>query len=433
MPHNTSSEPSFEKLCVIGLGYVGLPTAAVFASRGLEVLGVDINPDTVATINAGKIHIVEPDLDILVNGAVATGKLRAATDPAPADAFIIAVPTPFTIERKPDLSYLDAAADGLASMLQPGNVVIVESTSPVGATERFSARLSEQRPDLSFPGDTGIDTGIAPGENTDICVAHSPERVLPGQVLIELTRNDRVVGGITPRCAKRAAALYRMAVDGKCLLTTARTAELVKLAENAYRDVSIAFANELANVSETLDIDPWEAIALANHHPRVNILNPGPGVGGHCIAVDPWFIVDSAPDDTALIRAARDVNDARPARIAAAVTTTAAGLDAPTIACLGLSYKADIDDLRESASIAVVAELARAGFQIVVAEPHVSVLPSALDELSNVRLASLDDALAAGNVVVLLTDHREFREIDSARLDGKRLIDTRGAWSIREN
>jgi UDP-N-acetyl-D-mannosaminuronic acid dehydrogenase len=425
MPHNTSSEPSFEKLCVIGLGYVGLPTAAVFASRGLEVLGVDINPDTVATINAGKIHIVEPDLDILVNGAVATGKLRAATDPAPADAFIIAVPTPFTIERKPDLSYLDAAADGLASMLQPGNVVIVESTSPVGATERFSARLAEQRPDLSFPQDAG--------EDADICVAHSPERVLPGQVLIELTRNDRVVGGITPRCARRAAALYRMAVDGKCLLTTARTAELVKLAENAYRDVSIAFANELANVSETLDIDPWEAIALANHHPRVNILNPGPGVGGHCIAVDPWFIVDSAPDDTPLIRAARGVNDARPARIAAAVNAAATGLDTPSIACLGLSYKADIDDLRESASICVVAELARAGFQIIVAEPHVSMLPSALDELSNVRLASLDDALACGDIVVLLTDHRIFREIDPARLDGKRVIDTRGAWPTQKD
>ncbi len=415
-----ANEGTVSKLCVVGLGYVGLPTAAIFASRGLDVVGVDVNPDTVATINAGKVHIVEPDLDILVNGAVATGKLRASTVPEPADAFIVAVPTPFTEDRKPDLSYVDAAADSLAPVLQAGNLVIVESTSPVGTTERFSARLSASRPDLTFPH--------AAGDGADIAVAHSPERVLPGRVLIELTRNDRVVGGVTPNCARRAAALYRLAVDGECLLTTARTAELVKLAENAYRDVSIAFANELANVAGKLDIDPWEAIRLANHHPRVNILNPGPGVGGHCIAVDPWFIVDSAPDDTDLIRAARAVNDGRPQRVADAVRDAAAGLEAPRIACLGLSYKADIDDLRESASIDVVELLANDGLEVMVVEPHVQTLPAALAGFGNLRLTSLEDALSACEVVVLLTDHREFRELDHERLAGKRLVDTRGAW-----
>jgi len=415
-----ANEGTVSKLCVVGLGYVGLPTAAIFASRGLDVVGVDVNPDTVATINAGKVHIVEPDLDILVNGAVATGKLRAATEPEPADAFIVAVPTPFTEDRKPDLSYLDAAAASLAPVLRAGNLVIVESTSPVGTTERFSAQLAASRPDLRFPHDAG--------GSADIAVAHSPERVLPGRVLIELTRNDRVVGGVTPNCAERAAALYRVAVDGECLLTTARTAELVKLAENAYRDVSIAFANELANVAGKLDIDPWEAIRLANHHPRVNILNPGPGVGGHCIAVDPWFIVDSAPDDTDLIRAARAVNDGRPQRVADAVRDAATGLDAPRIACLGLSYKADIDDLRESASVDVVEVLAAEGLDVMVVEPHVQALPAALASFGNVALASLKDALSACEVVVLLTDHREFRELDRARLAGKRLIDTRGAW-----
>jgi len=417
------SNPKLVRLCVIGLGYVGLPTAAVFASRGVEVLGVDINANTVATINAGEIHIVEPDLDILVNGAVATGKLTAATEPLPADAYIVAVPTPFTEDRQPDLSYLDAAADALAPVLSVGNVVIVESTSPVGATERFSARLSGQRSDLSFPHDTG--------ETSDVCVAHSPERVLPGQMLIELTRNDRVVGGVTPRCAERAAALYQMAVEGECLLTSARTAELVKLAENAYRDVSIAFANELANISETLNIDPWEVIRLANHHPRVNILNPGPGVGGHCIAVDPWFIVSSAPNDTPLIKAARGVNDDRPERVANAVSDKVSRINFPKIACLGLSYKADIDDLRESASSKVVKLLAESGHEISVVEPHITALPADLAALKNTHLVELDEAISQADAIVLLTDHRAYREMDTVSLQGKAVIDTRGIWNTK--
>lgn len=413
-----TDEPPIRTLCVVGLGYVGLPTAAVFASRSLEVLGVDVNADTVATINAGGIHIVEPDLDILVNGAVATGKLRAAAAPEPADAFIIAVPTPFTTERRPDLSYLDAAADAIAPVLKKGDLVVIESTSPVGTTERFSARLAGLRPELAFPH--------AQPDNPDVALAHSPERVLPGRVLIEITRNDRVIGGLTPACAARAAALYRLAVEGRLLLTDARTAELVKLAENAYRDVSIAFANELANVATTLGIDPWAAIDLANHHPRVNILNPGPGVGGHCIAVDPWFIVDSAPDDTPLIQAARDVNDGRPARIADAVRAAAG--ERRNVCCLGLAYKADIDDLRESASVAVVELLADDGFDVSVVEPHIGKLPKPLAGRTNVRLVDLDQGLGKNDVVVLLTDHRAFRELDGVRLANKTVIDTRGAW-----
>ena len=291
------TDTAFNKICVIGLGYVGLPTAAVFASRGVEVLGVDINDHAVELINDGKVHIVEPDLDILVKGAVAAGKLSAQTTPEPADAFIIAVPTPFKENKKPDLKFVKAAVESLAPVLKKGDLVVIESTCPVGTTDSASHWISESRPDLSFPH--------AAGDSADINVAHSPERVLPGRVLIELVRNDRVVGGVSHACAIRTQQLYRIAVEGECLLTTARTAELVKLSENAYRDVNIAFANELSLVCDELDIDAWEAIRLANHHPRVNILTPGPGVGGHCIAVDPWFIVNSAPEQTPLIKAAR--------------------------------------------------------------------------------------------------------------------------------
>ena len=416
------NDPALKNLCVIGLGYVGLPTAAIFANRGLNVLGVDINSQSVDAINAGKVPIIEPDLDILVNGAIAAGQFRAASVPEPADAFIIAVPTPFTTDQKPDLSYLDAAADTLAPVLAINNLIIVESTVPVGSTERFSKRLAKKRPDLDFP--------FSSGGKADISIAHSPERVLPGQVLLELTSNDRVVGGITPRCAERAAQLYQMVVKGRCFLTTSRTAELVKLAENAYRDVSIAFANELANVSDILGINPWGVIELANHHPRVNILNPGPGVGGHCIAVDPWFIVSSAPDDTPLIQTARRVNDGRPARIAKAILETATNLKSPKVACLGLSYKADTDDLRESASIEVVKSLAEASLNITVVEPYINVLPSELAEFDNIKLGSLEQVLDGADILVLLTDHRAFREIDITVFQ-KTVIDTRGIWNFK--
>ncbi len=417
----TADQRPFKKLCVIGLGYVGLPTAAVFASRGLAVLGVDVNQATVDLVNAGGVHIVEPDLDILVNGAVATGKLSAAITPEPADAFIIAVPTPFKDDHAPDLSFLKAASMAIAGVLKKGDLVIVESTSPVGATETVSQWLADHRPDLNFPH--------VAGETADIRIAHSPERVLPGRVLIELTRNDRVVGGISRRCAERAAALYKIAVEGRCLLTTARTAELVKLAENAYRDVNIAFANELSLIADKMGIDVWEAIDLANHHPRVNILQPGPGVGGHCIAVDPWFIVDSARAESPLIQTARAVNDGKPGHIVKQILAAAKAAGATSLACLGLAYKANIDDMRESPAVAITAALADAfEGKVLVVEPHSPTLPEALAGKDGIQLTTLDDALSKAQLIALLVDHQAFKDLDRSRLNGKAVIDTRGIW-----
>ncbi|MDA1088756.1 MAG: UDP-N-acetyl-D-mannosamine dehydrogenase [Proteobacteria bacterium] len=406
-------------LAVIGLGYVGLPTAAIFASRGLNVVGIDTNAGVVEMINRGEIHIVEPDLGKIVQDAVSKGALRAATTPEAADAFIIAVPTPFTDDHKPDLGYLMAAAESLAPVLKAGDLIVVESTVPVGATEAVSVRLAALCPKLSFPHDT---------EAPDIHIAHSPERVLPGRVIAELAKNDRVIGGLTPECGKRTAALYAIAVEGECLLTTAATAELVKLSENAYRDVNIAFANELSVIADKLGIDAWEAIRLANHHPRVNILQPGPGVGGHCIAVDPWFIVDSAPDDSDLIQAARKVNDAKPHHLAGKIIKAAAEMASPVIACLGLAYKADIDDLRQSPAITVVQDLAQAGHRVLAVEPHIDALPPELDSLDGVTLATLDDALNGAEIIVLLVDHKAFKEVDRDRLAGKPIFDARGVW-----
>ncbi len=414
-------DPGFRRLSVIGLGYVGLPTAAVFASRGLDVLGVDTNGGVVDLINQGRVPIVEPDLDHLVSDAVAAGKLRAATKPEPADAFIIAVPTPFTPDRKPDLRHLYAAAESLSGVLKKGDLIVVESTVPVGTTETLSQRLAERCPGLTFPHDAG--------GGADIRISHSPERVLPGRVVKELTRNDRVIGGISPHCAERATALYGLALEGRCLLTTAGTAELVKLAENAYRDVNIAFANELSMVCDRLAIDVWEAVELANHHPRVDILRPGPGVGGHCIAIDPWFIVDSAAGDTDLIEAARKVNDAKPHHLASQIVAAAKDMDAPVIACLGLAYKADIDDLRQSPAVTVVRDLAAAGIGTILAvEPYVDELPPELAGLDNVAKANLDEALESAHIVVLLAEHRVFKEVVKERLSGKVVFDTRGAW-----
>ncbi len=413
----------YKNICVIGLGYVGLPTAAVFASRGVQVLGVDIDETTVALINKGKVHIVEPDLDILVNGAVITGKLRASTKPEPADAFIIAVPTPFTEDRKPDLSYVEAAIRSLSDVIKKGDLVIIESTCPVGTADRASTWLADARPDLTFPHTAGVDA--------DINLSHSPERVLPGKVLTELVRNDRVIGGISKRCAERTASLYSIAVEGKCLLTNARTAELVKLTENAYRDVNIAFANELSLVSDDLDIDVWEAIELANHHPRVNILSPGPGVGGHCIAVDPWFIVDSAPDSTPLIKAARGVNDGKPLKIIKKVLDAACEIDNPVIACLGLAYKANIDDLRESPAMDIAEKLAENGIAIKIVEPNIEVMPKEFSGYPHVELCDLPTALDQADIILLLTDHDAFRAITLGEIATKKVFDTRGIWRQR--
>ena len=330
----------FTRICVVGLGYIGLPSAAVFADNGVDVLGVDVNKDAVDSINRGEPHIVEPELDVLLRKVVSTGKLKASLTPESAEAFILAVPTPFKDGKQPDLAYVEAAAKSIAPVLKRGDLVILESTSPVGATEQLSLWLAEARPDLTFPHDAG--------ELSDIRVAHCPERVLPGQILREVVENDRIIGGITRKCAQMAMALYKIFVSGEVHLSNARTAEMAKLTENAFRDVNIAFANELSIICEGLDINVWQLIRLANLHPRVNILSPGPGVGGHCIAVDPWFIVASDPENSKLIATARAVNDGKPHFVVEKVRAKAKRIKNPVIACLGLSYKPDVDDLRES-------------------------------------------------------------------------------------
>jgi UDP-N-acetyl-D-mannosaminuronic acid dehydrogenase len=411
----------FPRVAVIGLGYVGLPTAATLAARGVEVVGVDVNPRAVDAINQGHAHIVEPELDMMVQSAVRTGRLRAVTKPEPADAFIIAVPTPLNGDHTPDIGYIRAAADSIAPQLAKANLVILESTSPVGTTERLRDWLKARRPDLSFPTEKSA--------QADIAVAYCPERVLPGQMLRELVENDRIIGGISPRCSERARSLYRIFVQGDSLITNARTAEMVKLCENAFRDVNIAFANELSIVGDRLGVDANEVIRLANHHPRVNILQPGPGVGGHCIAVDPWFLVHTAPQEARLIRTAREVNDSKPAYVIGRIKALADRFKNPVIACLGLAFKANIDDLRNSPAMTIVEHLAREGIgEVLAVEPHVDALPR---ELAGVALVDVDEAIQRADIVVLLVDHDAFREIDRDRLLDKAVIDTRGLWRWR--
>ena len=403
---------------VIGLGYIGLPTAAVIASRGMTVIGVDVNQKAVDTINEGKIHIVEPDLDIVVRSVVTTGNLRATTQPEAADVFMIAVPTPFKEGNAPDLSYIEAAAHAIAPVIEQGNLVILESTSPVGATEKLAGWLKEARPDLSYPQDVG--------DSADIKIAHCPERVLPGYVLQELVSNDRVIGGISKACSEKAVQLYQTFVRGECIITNARTAEMAKLTENSFRDVNIAFANELSMICDKLKINVWELIRLANRHPRVNILSPGPGVGGHCIAVDPWFIVDSCPDEAKIIRQARLTNDAKPFYVIKQVEQVADQFKRPVIACLGLTFKADIDDLRESPALQIVEELSAKNVgQILAIEPNITSLPGSLVE-KNVELITLERALEIANIFVVLVDHKQFKAVDKALFASKAVIDTRG-------
>lgn len=420
----------FETISVIGLGYIGLPTAAVFASRKKKVIGVDVNPKTVEVINQGNIHIVEPDLDIVVHAAVTSGYLRATDIPEPADAFLIAVPTPFKEGFEPDLEYIKSACKAIAPVLKSGNLVVLESTSPVGATEQLSAWLSEERPDLSFPQ--------SHGEASDIRIAHCPERVLPGHVLRELVQNDRVIGGMTARCSAAAIALYKIFVEGECVITNARTAEMCKLTENSFRDTNIAFANELSIICDKLDISVWELIRLANRHPRVNILQPGPGVGGHCIAVDPWFIVSKTPDEARLIRAAREVNDGKPLWVLDKTKLAVAELLQAdpdktakdiTIACFGLAFKPDIDDLRESPAVSIVQKIKKAHpGRVLAVEPNVNELPEKIsDELT---LVDIKTALEEADVVVLLVDHREFKEIPADILITHSVVDTRGVWMV---
>lgn len=410
----------FKKVSVIGLGYIGLPTAAVIASRGMNVIGVDVNQHAVDTINAGNVHIIEPDLDIVVRSAVQAGNLRATTIPEKADAFMVAVPTPFKESYEADLSYIESAAKAIAPVLEEGNLVILESTSPVGATEELANWLAEARPDLTFPQ--------THGSEADINVAHCPERVLPGHVLRELVENDRVIGGMSDRCSQQAVKLYKTFVAGECLLTTARTAEMAKLTENSFRDVNIAFANELSMICDKLDINVWELIKLANRHPRVNILNPGPGVGGHCIAVDPWFIVSSAPDTAKLIRQAREVNDSKPHYVLNQILEAVEQFKKPVVACLGIAFKADIDDLRESPALDITKMLAeKNNAKVLVVEPNITKLPESLSKLG-VELVSLEEALAQSNTLAVLVDHKEFKAIPPELVAKKIIVDSRGIF-----
>jgi len=418
----------FNTVSVVGLGYIGLPTAAVIASRGVSVIGVDVNAAAVTAINEGHAHFFEPELDALVAGAVRSGHLRAVTTPEPAEAFIIAVPTPVSEDMEPDLSYVEAAARSIAPVLRAGDLVILESTSPVGTIEHVSALMAEARPDLRFPHRHGPGPlGSTPlRDAADVLMAYCPERILPGRMITELVENDRIIGGLSQAATDAAAALYGVFVRGELLRADGRTAEMVKLVENASRDVSIAFANELSKVCDKFGLDVWRVIELANRHPRVNILNPGPGVGGHCIAVDPWFIVHAADGLAPLMRTAREVNDSKPAYVAEQV----AGLVRPgeRIACLGLAYKADTDDLRESPAIEVVEHLAAKGLgPLLAVEPNVAALPERLSALG-VEKADLETALAQADLLLLLVDHREFRDLDRAALSGRRLHDTRGVW-----
>src|SRR6266478_839115 len=411
--------PEFDKIEVIGLGYIGLPTAALIASRGMQVVGVDTNPDVVKTVASGAIHIAEPDLDGLVQKVVSNGSLIVTTEPEKADVFMIAVPTPIDSANRPDLTCVMAAVERITDLLAPGNLVILESTSPVGTTEIIAKRIVERRPDLSVG---------PPNGGASISVAYCPERVLPGRILTELVNNDRCIGGVTTMCTRRAQRFYKTFVRGACVATTARTAELVKLTENAYRDTNIAFANELSLICDHYEINVWEAIDLANRHPRVNVLRPGPGVGGHCIAVDPWFIVESAPDLARLIKTSREVNDSMIAWTVERATALIEEHPYANVACCGLAFKANVDDLRESPGLEVAHQLAsRYGARIKIVEPYIRKLPSQIAE-HGAELTDLDEAIRTCEIAIVLVDHDHFKMIPLAERRHLAVIDTRGIW-----
>ena len=369
----------------IGLGYIGLPTASLIAVSGHTVTGVDINHAAVARINACQTSFKEPGLDALVREAVHSGRFHATTSPVEADIFVIAVPTPVEADTAPDMSYVRSAAQSLAPCLRPGNLVILESTSPVGATEQVRQWVANIR-----------------GTADDIHFAYSPERIIPGNMLHELRHNDRVVGGLTPESTRLAAEFYRTFVQGTVMETTARTAELTKLAENSYRDVNIAFANELSLLAEKYGIDPWELIRFTNRHPRVNILQPGPGVGGHCIAIDPWFLVHDNPEETPLIATARKVNLGKTEHVFRQILAACHGKEAPVIACMGLTYKPDTEDLRESPALSIARRLSgQDGLTVLCCEPNCTKVP-------DLTLVSIEEALSRADILVWLVRHKEF-------------------------
>jgi UDP-N-acetyl-D-mannosaminuronic acid dehydrogenase len=407
------------QVAVIGLGYIGLPTAALLASYGWTVCGVDVSPRVVETVNAGGVHIEERDLDKLVHDAITAQTLVASTEVPTASFYMIAVPTPLGPDNSPDISYVEAAARAIAPKILPGACVIVESTSPVGTTERVAQIISELRPDIVVPRD-GCD------DDADIALAYCPERVLPGRIVNELVHNDRVIGGVTAACAERAAVLYTSFVKGDCLYTTARVAETVKLVENSFRDVNIAFANELSMIADVIGVDVWEVIRLANRHPRVNILQPGPGVGGHCIAVDPWFLVAGAPSAARLVRTAREVNDYKAVHTESKIRALLDAAPEGKVALLGLAFKPDIDDFRESPALEIAHGLSHThGDRILVVEPFTDELPKAFAG-TGATLVTLDAALRQAEIVVVLVDHTAFKHLGPDDLTGKIVFDTRG-------
>ncbi|WP_058955787.1 UDP-N-acetyl-D-mannosamine dehydrogenase [Kocuria rhizophila] len=405
----------------VGLGYIGLPTAVVMANHGVRVHGVDVNASAVERIQRGEVTIVEPGLEEQLKKAVDSGQLTATTEMQHGDAFVIAVPTPFKENYEGDLSYIMSAAESIAPQLRGDETVILESTSPPRTTQKLAAKVMELRPDLSLDGEDGKPV---------VHFAYCPERILPGKALEELISNDRIIGGRTPEAARRARAVYASFCEGELLETDDVTAEMSKLTENSFRDVNIAFANELSLIADHLGIDVWELIELANHHPRVNILQPGPGVGGHCIAVDPWFIVAADRENSNLIRTAREVNDGKPKWVISKVEEACSHVESPVIAALGLAFKANIDDLRESPAMNITKDLAEhvSHATVLAVEPNVSELPKGLQGLPNVEFADYQDAIERADVILLLVDHDEFKTLPATALKGKAVVDTKGLW-----
>lgn len=404
----------FEKICVLGLGYIGLPTASTFANQGLRVVGVDVNPNIIETLQNGGVHLHEPGLRTLVKAALASGNLIISAYPETADAFIIAVPTPFYENKQADLRAVQSAAESIVPVLQPGNLVVLESTSPPCTTRDVVAPILAK-------------SGLQPGR--DFYLAYSPERVLPGQILRELIENARVIGGIDRASAEAGKALYSLFSRGEIFLTDSTTAEMVKLMENTYRDVNIAIANEFSRLAQRFGIDVWEAIAIANRHPRVKILQPGPGVGGHCISVDPWFLVDAAPDITPLIHTARNVNDSQPEFVVKLIEKAAKELKGSRVTILGLAYKPDVDDIRESPALKVISLLAEAGALVTAFEPF---KPTGYPAEKVTFAASLEEALRDAEVIVLLVAHRQFVELNAGYIARQThcrvLVDTVNGW-----
>lgn len=389
-----------KKICVIGLGYIGLPTAALLANRGYDVHGVDVVKSTVDTINQGKIHIVEPELDTFVKSAVNSGKLKASLKPDFADIFIIAVPTPFHNGYVPNVDYVVSATKSIAPYIQEGNIVILESTSPVGTTELVKETFAKERPDLFEIEEN----------NFQLHIAHCPERVLPGKIMKELVENDRIVGGLTPEATSKTVEFYNTFVSGEVLSTDARTAEMAKLTENSFRDTNIAFANELSMLCDKFDINIWELISLANRHPRVNILQPGAGVGGHCIAVDPWFIVHAGGETAKIIKTAREVNTFKTEWVIEKIKNAALKFENENgrkakIACMGLAFKPDIDDLRESPALYIARRLKAEGLSILAVEPNI-------ENHKEFEIVDYKEALKQADIVTFLVAHKEFNDLD---------------------